>query len=164
VMTPVARVRQALAALELAGLQHRRTVRQHLRVGEEELSALLHLAYHGPVTQGRLGEASGLSRSGAGAMVQRLEEHGYVQRSTDPHDRRLRLVVLSDAGREALDTAYADLRRATDTLLEASAPEHLETLARVVRGLAEASGPGPADAVEPVAPGDGLLPAWRQWH
>jgi DNA-binding MarR family transcriptional regulator len=153
-------VRQALAALELAGLQHRRGVRQQLRVGDEELTALLHLAYRGPVTQGTLGEATGLSRSGVGAMVQRLEEHGYVQRSTDPHDRRLRLVALSDAGRDALGTAYGDLWRATTALLEASAPDHLETLVRVLHGLAGAS--APAAEIEPAR--EELLPAWRRWN
>jgi DNA-binding MarR family transcriptional regulator len=163
-VTPHARVLQALAALELAGLQHRRAVRRSLRVGDEELSALLHLAYHGAVTQGQLGEATGLSRSGVGAMVQRLEEGGYVQRSTDPHDRRVRFVELSSAARQALETAYGDLGRATRALLDASPPDHLDTVARVLRGLAEASGAVTAGGTGPGAEADDQPPAWNTWH
>src|SRR4051794_32457808 len=110
-------VRRSLAALELAAIRHRRDVRRRLGVGDEELSALLYLAYHGGVMQHQLAEITSLSRSGAGAMLQRLEERGYVQRRADPADRRLRMVELSPAGREQVQRAYGEFTRALDRAL-----------------------------------------------
>ena|ERR1700752_2196742 len=67
-----------------------------------ELAALLYLAHHGSVPQRRLAEITALSRSGAGAMIQRLEQDGLVERRSDPADRRLRFVELSAEGRRRL--------------------------------------------------------------
>ena len=103
---PLERARRALAALELGTIRRRHGARRALRIGEEELSALLYLAHHGGVTQQRLADATALSRSGAGAMIQRLEERDLVVRSTDATDRRLRLVDLSPGGRARLEQAY----------------------------------------------------------
>src|SRR5919107_2034407 len=108
-MTPEVEVRQALAALELAAIRHRRAVRRRMRVGDEELSALLYLAHHGSVLQRDLGRMTSLSRSGAGAMLQRLEERGYVRRRTDRADRRLRLVELSAEGQADMEREYGEL-------------------------------------------------------
>jgi DNA-binding MarR family transcriptional regulator len=122
-----------LAALELAGIRHRRTVRKALRIGEEDLAALLFLTQHGPATQGRLASATALSRSGAGALVTRLEDRGYVARATDPGDRRLRVVSLTPAARALLDEAYAgiaarddDLRRLLAAIPDTNAPTEQE--------------------------------------
>jgi len=157
--TPEARVRRALAALELAAIRHRRDVRRRLRVGDEELSALLYLAYHGGVAQRRLAEVTSLSRSGAGAMIQRLEERGYVQRRTDAADRRLRLVELSPAGREQVEHAYGELTAAAGRLLADRAPAELEALARLLDALAGAAPPALAVEAHSSA-GD---PIWRRW-
>lgn len=161
--TSEARVRHALAALELAGIQNRRRVRLRLRVGEEELSALLYLAHHGGVTQRRLADVTSLSRSGAGSMIQRLEERGYVHRSPDTVDKRLRLVELSPAGRDALADAYRDLHAAASELLRDAAEPELDELARILRGLANAARSPHGVAAEPTPlPSDGE-PIWRRW-
>jgi DNA-binding MarR family transcriptional regulator len=155
-----ARVRAALGALDLAATAHRRAMRRRLRVGEEELSALLYLAHHGGVPQRRLACASALSRSGAGAMIQRLEERGYVQRETDPSDRRLRVVTLSPAGRERIDDAYADF----DAALDGRGDDQLDALAELLTALAQAAHaphePAADDSTR--APDDGE-PIWRRW-
>ena len=144
-------VTRALAALELVAIQHRRAMRKRLRVGEEELSTLLYLAHHGAVPQGRLTNLTGLSRSGAGAMVQRLEEQGYVERRTDPADRRLRVVELSTVGRSVIgrDAFEARIER---LLADCDA----DAVGRFIAGLAEE----PSQASPAAAAGD---PIWRAW-
>jgi DNA-binding MarR family transcriptional regulator len=158
------RVRRALAALELAGIRQRRSVRLALRVGEEELAALLYLAHHGGVTQRRLAEVTSLSRSGAGAMAQRLEERGYVERSTDATDRRLRLVALSAAGRALLREAYDGVDAAAERVLAGWDDDQLEPCARL---LAELAGAGRETTTPGEPPGAPLTsagePIWRRW-
>jgi uncharacterized membrane protein len=78
-LTAPEQVRRSLAALELAAIRHRRDVRRQLRVGEEELSALLYLAHHGGALQHELARVTSLSRSGAGAMLQRPAVVSQVQ-------------------------------------------------------------------------------------
>lgn len=160
---PVARVRRALAALELAAVRHRGAVRQRLGLSEEELTALLHLAHHGDVPQGRLAGVTALSRSGTGAMVQRLEQAGLVERRADPQDRRLRRVALSPAGREHIERAYAPFDAAAAALLAGRPEAEAERLERMLEDLAAAAAEPPrAPPEEPAAtpPGE---PIWRRW-
>lgn len=160
----VANVRRALAGLELAALRHRGAVRRVLGVGDEELCALLHLVHHGGASQRELAELTTLSRSGTGAMVQRLEQHGLVQRRPQPGDRRTRVVELSPAGRERMRRAYREL----DAALAAALPEDadLEALTRLLDGLRHAAGQAQAElrdaspAPSPPPPGE---PIWRRW-
>jgi DNA-binding MarR family transcriptional regulator len=161
-MMPEADVQRALAALELAAIRRRRVVRRRLRVGDEELSALLYLAHHGGVLQRQLAQVTSLSRSGAGAMVQRLEERGYVQRRTDPADRRLRLVELSTDGRARVEHEYGELADAIGQALAGRTPAQVDELARLLDGIAAAAGPRDEEptAVADSGPED---PIWRSW-
>ena len=156
-----ATIHRSLAALELAAVRYRGGVRRRLNVGDEELTALLYLAHHGGVPQRRLAEITTLSRSGAGAMIQRLEHDGFVERHTDPADRRLRVVELSAAGRERVHDAYRDLGDATDRVLDATDPADLERLAGVLSNLA--AGARTTHEVDPpLAPAE-RDPIWRRW-
>lgn len=47
-----------------------------------------------------------ISRGGATKLVARLEEAGYVQRFTPPHDRRATYAQLTDVGRAAVEAAH----------------------------------------------------------
>jgi DNA-binding MarR family transcriptional regulator len=160
---PEALVRRALAALELAAIRHRRGVRRDLRVGDEELSALLYLAHHGGVAQRRLADVTSLSRSGAGAMIQRLEERGFVQRRTDPADRRLRLVELSPPGRERVELAYREFATAAAQLLAECPPAEVAALARLLDGLAGAAHSVDDERVLANSPHSAGEPIWRHW-
>jgi DNA-binding MarR family transcriptional regulator len=159
-MTETASVLRALAGLELAALRHHRVVRARLNIGEEELAALLYLARHDGVPQRRLPEITNLSRSGAGAMIQRLEQDGFVERRSDPTDRRLRFVELSAAGRERLRDAYRELGEAVERALADGAPGGLELLAGLLDGLADAVDEHGAHDAALAAPHD---PIWRRW-
>jgi DNA-binding MarR family transcriptional regulator len=162
--TPTAKVQRSLAALELASVRHRGGVRRRLNVGDEELTALLYLAHHGGVPQRRLAEITTLSRSGAGAMIQRLEQDGFVERSTHPSDRRLRLVELSPAGLDRVNAAYRDLTEATGRLLTDSPAAELDVLARLLDELARAAqATHGEDDANPLSPPPDGEPIWRRW-
>ena len=52
------------------------------------------LARRGPMTAGAIAEHTGLTTGAVTGLVDRLRKAGYVDRATDPHDRRRVLVSL----------------------------------------------------------------------
>jgi DNA-binding MarR family transcriptional regulator len=52
-----------------------------------------------------LAERAQMTKQAMAELVQHLENHGYVSRTPDPRDRRAKLVVPTDRGREVLAIA-----------------------------------------------------------
>lgn len=67
--------------------------------------------------------------------VDRLAERGLVERHRDDGDRRSILVRLTDAGRDKVDGALADLLASEETMLGALDTDGRETLAGLLRRL-----------------------------
>ena len=67
--------------------------------------------------------------------VDRLAARGLVTRDPNPDDRRAVLVVLTDNGRHAVDTAFADLMAAEQRILADLAPDHRQALTVALREL-----------------------------
>lgn len=67
--------------------------------------------------------------------IDRLTERGFVERHTDPHDGRGVLVVMTDAGRAAVDGAMGDLVRREAELLSSLTPAEQERMAGLLRKL-----------------------------
>jgi DNA-binding MarR family transcriptional regulator len=67
-----------------------------------KLAALHHLSQAGEsLPLGQLAERLSCVKSNVTQLVDRLEADGLVSRAADPNDRRSRLALLTDAGREA---------------------------------------------------------------
>jgi DNA-binding MarR family transcriptional regulator len=157
--------RRSLARFELATIRQRNAMRSRLGLGDDELTTLLYLTEHDHVTQRQLVGISTLTRSGVGAMVQRLEDAGLIERVRDPRDRRVRLLQLSERGRRRMRTARGACDDEHRRLLAARPDAELELLASLLAAVTEATeddaggpsrnGGAPAKAV---APGD-----WRRW-
>lgn len=60
----------------------------------------------GPLEAKRVALLSGMSRAAVSALVNTLERDGLVSRGPSGHDRRSVLLALTDAGREAIISAY----------------------------------------------------------
>lgn len=78
-----------------------------------------------PRTLGELSRSTGMDAPATSVAVSALEERGYVVRESAPHDRRVKRVTITDAGRELLermravdDPPPAGLRRATRAQLQ----------------------------------------------
>ena len=71
-------------------------------------------------TVSRLAERAQMTKQAMAELVAHLEKHGYVARRPDPDDRRAKLVVPTDRGREVLAVAQSlvpDVERQLDDLL-----------------------------------------------
>lgn len=76
-----------------------------------------------------------LSSGGMTKRLDRLEELGLIERAPDPNDRRGRLVVLTDRGRELVDTEIVDHLDNEGRLLAALHEGEREQLATLLRKL-----------------------------
>ncbi len=65
-----------------------------------QASVLGFLVDSGPLTQTHLAASLGLGRAATGAIIDVLEKRGLLERRPDPKDRRVWLVVVTDAGVE----------------------------------------------------------------
>jgi DNA-binding MarR family transcriptional regulator len=156
--------RRALARFELAAIRQRNAVRMRLGLGDDELTTLLYLAEHEQLTQRQLISIITLTRSGVGAMVQRLEDAGWIERVPDPADGRVRLLQLTASGRQRMREACGECDAQRERILAERPGAELEVLARLVSALAEATehdalrSSGHERSAEPSAGGD-----WRRW-
>ncbi len=83
----------------------RRRLRQAPVEGEltlPEISALARLDRAGSATPGALAKTEQISPQAMGATLAALEEHGLVERRSDPGDGRRAVMSLTEAGRRVL--------------------------------------------------------------
>jgi DNA-binding MarR family transcriptional regulator len=96
---------------------------------------------HGAMTLGELAEANGVDAPYATLIVDKLESHGLVERQPHPDDRRRKLVTLTTAGRAAIATADAILRRPPRAIGVLEAGE-MRQLTQLLKRLREADEQG----------------------
>jgi DNA-binding MarR family transcriptional regulator len=76
-------------------------------------------------------ELAGLARVRKQTMAQavdELERMGYIERRPNPHDRRSRLVFLTERGTAVKPVTHATAARVEKQWAELTSPEELETL------------------------------------
>lgn len=130
----------------------RRLARAGVELWEKEILCSLR-RLGGTLTMGDLQDVAQLTSGAITNRIARLEEHGWVRREVDPHDRRQVLVVLTAAGRERSEIVMAANNAAERELFGAIDPDLQRRLAADLRELLLATeGPDPrADAGEPAA-------------
>jgi MarR family transcriptional regulator, organic hydroperoxide resistance regulator len=94
----VVQFRASLGELRCVGSE--RLVRHGVSMGHLHLMSMLDR--HGELPMSRVAELLGVSDSNATGLVDRMEEHGFVERVRHPEDRRVVLVRVSDRGRQIL--------------------------------------------------------------
>lgn len=82
----------------------------------------------GPLTAGQLGEQTGLASASVTALIDRLEQKGFVQRVRDPGDRRRVFVQVSPDGASRMAEAFAGLAAHIEELWAPYTIQQLETI------------------------------------
>ena len=99
-------------------------VRQSAKVMVEDLVARLHAAGYTDITAAHqsvfenidpdgtrltvLAERAGITHQSMGELVRTLERDGYLERRSDPSDRRARVIALTKKGRALVRVAVAE--------------------------------------------------------
>jgi DNA-binding MarR family transcriptional regulator len=91
----------------------RRSMRNFLRYAREtglsmsQFGVLFHLSRMRSSGVTDLGDHLGVTSAAVSQMLERLVKQGLILRSEDPHDRRVKQIVLTDKGRQILEAGTA---------------------------------------------------------
>jgi MarR family transcriptional regulator, organic hydroperoxide resistance regulator len=88
-----------------------------------------------PYSQLALGHALGVDKTTMTALLDKLERQGLVVRTPDPTDRRARIPVPTDAGRELQAKLYRQLRSVEERMLSPLSPAEQDQLRDMLRRL-----------------------------
>lgn len=113
--------------------QSKEMVDQHLTLGQFRALILLH--GKGGLTMSEVAEVLAMRPNIATGVVQRLEDRGWVERSRDADDGRVRRVSLTGEGRATVDGIVAEAQRDFAQVVSALSDEQLEQLAGILETL-----------------------------
>jgi len=94
----------------------------------------------GPLAISALAERLGVTQQAASKAVADLERRGYVERTPDRADARVRLVRLAARGEAVVEAARAERDRVTTELAERLGPRRVEAARRVLVEVVRALG------------------------
>jgi DNA-binding MarR family transcriptional regulator len=100
-----------------------------------QMKVLMLLGLHGSAPVSQLAQQMGVSPPNVTGILDRLEQHGWVRRTNDPHDRRVVRVVLTDQGQRFLDSIQEASSARTRARLAEMAPEDQAALRQGLRAL-----------------------------
>ena len=108
-----------------------------LGVNRTDLRCLDVLMERGEAGAGELATALGLTTGSVTTMLDRLEQLGYVQRASDPSDRRRVAVMPTPAAVRAAERLWGPVVAQGGKLMARYSPGQLETLIDVLRRTRE---------------------------
>jgi DNA-binding MarR family transcriptional regulator len=83
-----------------------------------QFSILMQINYRGNCAVGDIGERFDITSAAASQLVDKLVISGLIQRGEDPHDRRAKLLNLTDKGRELIQRGIEERYRWVEQLEE----------------------------------------------
>ncbi|GAA2913508.1 hypothetical protein Acy02nite_69790 [Actinoplanes cyaneus] len=93
-----------------------------------DFAVLAALEEYGELSQAEIGRRLGLDRNNVNGIVTRLDDHGHIERRTDPADRRRNIVAATEAGLRHLRELDALAQQVQDELLAALDADEREQL------------------------------------
>ena len=85
-----------------------------------------------------LARGANMTPQAMGELVDELEDLGYVQRRPDPTDRRAKLIVLTDLGRDCITAGIATIQGIEERLDDILGPRGHQQLRRLLTRVLEA--------------------------
>src|SRR5689334_21676273 len=124
----VDRLMLALRRSSAAGVLHGQTIARRAGINSTDMECLDLILMSGPSTAGEIGRRTGLSSGAVTGLIDRLEKHGLVERTADPHHRRKVLVRVREDKIGPLASQFGPLEKRTQALLEGYSREELRHL------------------------------------
>lgn len=126
---------QRLAEQIAAVLTYTASVARRMELGLSEIAALEHLQLAGELTPTQLGARLVLSSGATTALIDRLEQSGFVERVRNPHDRRSLLVRTTQAGAERAVQHLAPLAADLQVVIAELQPEERAAVVRFMEAV-----------------------------
>ncbi|MCV7094233.1 winged helix DNA-binding protein [Mycobacterium kubicae] len=89
-------------------------------------------------TQAALADAIGADKTRIIGTLDELQQRGYIERTPDPDDRRVRLLKITPAGRAAKNAVQSDIQRGEERWLSKLTAEERSVFLRVLARLSGA--------------------------
>jgi MarR family transcriptional regulator for hemolysin len=89
------------------------------------------------LTQGRLAELAGLDKTTMVATIDELERQGLAERRPSPHDRRARVIAVTEAGEQAVARGREIADRVQDEILAELPDEQREAFVAALSSLVD---------------------------
>lgn len=124
----------ALRAVIEKGSRLRHLIARRAGLSENHLVAMEHLMRE-PLGPAELARILDVSTAASTGMVDRLVEHGHVQRRPHEQDRRRTQVEVTDSGREDVLVHLLPMFRSLDELDRSFSPEERAVVERYLRGV-----------------------------
>lgn len=83
-----------------------------------QFSVLMQLHYRGACGMSEISERFEVTAAAASQLVDKLVQSGFIKREEDPHDRRAKLLNLTDRGKELVQQGMEERYRWVDQLAE----------------------------------------------
>jgi DNA-binding MarR family transcriptional regulator len=103
-----------------------------------QFGILMHLYYRHSCGISHLSGHLDVSAPAASQLVDRLVQHGLLERTEDPNDRRAKVLALTSKGRELIETGIVARTRWVDELIQSLPPEEYDEVASALSALTDA--------------------------
>ena len=102
-----------------------------------QFGTMIHIYHKGGCGVSDIGSDLGVTNSAASQMLERLVQLKLVTRTEDPSDRRVKLIVLTDKGRQILKEGNLANRNWLEDLARTMDPDEQELVMKAVQVLIE---------------------------
>ncbi|MED1780676.1 MarR family transcriptional regulator [Brevibacillus fortis] len=102
------------------------TMQLEEKLTRSDLSTLLILLFRGDLTMSELAQEMGAPLSSMTSIAKRLERKGYIARATSVEDQRVKLVTLTQPGKQLAKESEQIMLAMLGRLQEAFTPEEME--------------------------------------
>jgi DNA-binding MarR family transcriptional regulator len=130
-------IRQWMEVITTRSMQERSRYVKATGLSMPQFGILMHLYYRTNCGISHLGEHMDISAPAASQLVDRLVQHGLVERTEDPHDRRAKVLALTPKGRELIEAGFVERTRWVDDLVASLSPETYDLVASTLAMLTE---------------------------
>lgn len=137
----------ALRHLVMVGNRFHGALARELGLGPSDLNALGYVYLQGPLTPRQLNRLMEMTSGTVTALLDRLEQAGFVARTVNPRDRRSVHVGITPAGQRASHWIHDSFETALTTAVPEIGDLNIEQITSVLTALARAL------AGEPTRPG-----------
>ena len=108
---------------------------QHVGITRVQYAVLSLIASNENLSQTNIGDALYMDRASTMAIINKLQDAGYVSRKKSPHDKRMHALALTAKGKKAFPTIDKKVTKHEDKFLQRLSDDELDILNQALSKL-----------------------------